>query len=438
MVKHLFFIGKSFRNIYNICNNKVFKGAFMEKKDYKLFVSLLLWMLLPSIYNVIRMRIISISQVDINILGQMEWFDLIDEILVTTLTIPLFSLLKPDVTSKEKNGLAFIISFSVYTIFAFVISIYVSSISEFMNAEFASEYLKLQTFSLLIGFISTFCIMLLTLNDDFKMVVILTVVKLLILCIFDFVFIDIFSEIGASCSEIISNSLIGIIALIIVCIRKYIGFGKVNLHWMNDYLRIGFFSGLQIFLDNFIYAIMICRMVNAVSESGNYWVANNFIWGWLLIPVMVIAEIIKKNNLVKLEYKNTWKYGLIISILWLVSVPGWKWFITNVMFSDINIILNILYPLVPFYIAYIISCFIDSWFISRGKTIYNTINSFLVNIVYYGIAFILFGKGLFELNIMFVILLFGFGNVFHMMISIFLYIIETKRKKKLEPYIAKL
>lgn len=31
----------------------------MEKKDYKLFLSLFLWMLIPSIYNVIRMGIIS-------------------------------------------------------------------------------------------------------------------------------------------------------------------------------------------------------------------------------------------------------------------------------------------------------------------------------------------------------------------------------------------
>ena len=402
----------------------------MEKKDYKLFLSLFLWMLIPSIYNVIRMGIISINQVDINILGQMEWFDLIDEILVTTLTVPLFSLLKINVTSKEKNGLAFIISFSIYTIFALIISTYVSNISEFMNAEFASEFLKLQTFSLLIGFISTFCIMLLILNSDFKMVAILTIVKLVILSILDFVFIDAFLELGASYSEIITNSLIGIIALIIVYIRKYIGFGKVNLYWLKDYLRIGLFSGLQIFLDNFIYAIMICKMVNAVSESGNYWVANNFIWGWLLIPIMVITEIIKKNNLEKLEFKNTWKYGLIVSVLWLISVPGWSWFIINVMSSDANTILNILYPLVPFYIAYIISSFIDGWFISKGKTIYNTINSFLVNIVYYGIAFILFNKGLFELNIMFVILLFGFGNVFHMLISMLLYKIEIKRKNK--------
>ena len=123
----------------------------------------------------------------------------------------------------------------------------------------------------------------------------------------------------------------------------------------------------------------------------------------------------------KLEFKNTWKYGLIVSILWLISVPGWSWFITNVMSSDATTILNILYPLVPFYIAYIISSFIDGWFISKGKTFYITINSLLINIVYYGIAFILTNEGLFEPNIMFIILLFGIGNVVHMLISIVLY-----------------
>ncbi len=172
---------------------------------------------------------VSTNQVDINILGQMEWFDLIDEVLVTTLTVPLFSLLKKEVTSKEKNGLAFIISLSIYTIFALIISTYVSNISEFMNAEFASQYLKLQTFSLLIGFISTFCIMLLTLNNDFKMVIILTIAKVVVLSILDFAFIDAFLELGASYSEIIANSLIGIISLIMVCIRGHLGFGKVDL-----------------------------------------------------------------------------------------------------------------------------------------------------------------------------------------------------------------
>lgn len=30
---------------------------------------------------------------------------------------------------------------------------------------------------------------------------------------------------------------------------------------------------------------MISRMVNVVGEQGTYWVANNFIWSWLLLPI---------------------------------------------------------------------------------------------------------------------------------------------------------
>lgn len=51
--------------MYNIINHKVIKGVFMEKKDYKMFLSLFLWMLISSVYNVIRMGIISINQVEL-------------------------------------------------------------------------------------------------------------------------------------------------------------------------------------------------------------------------------------------------------------------------------------------------------------------------------------------------------------------------------------
>lgn len=67
----------------------------VSKKDGRLFASLVIWALLPSIYMLFRMRLFAMSGADIDILGQMEWFDLIDEVLVTTLTVPLYSLLRP-------------------------------------------------------------------------------------------------------------------------------------------------------------------------------------------------------------------------------------------------------------------------------------------------------------------------------------------------------
>ena len=93
-----------------------------RKNDKKVFLSLILWMLIPSIYLLIRMNMVSVNHVDINILGQMEWFDLIDEIITTAFITPLYYLLK----NKEprKNGFTFILSFGVYFLFTMIISLY--------------------------------------------------------------------------------------------------------------------------------------------------------------------------------------------------------------------------------------------------------------------------------------------------------------------------
>lgn len=106
----------------------------MTKKDFKLYGSLILYALLPSVYLLIRMQIVAVSGVDINIMGQIEWFDLIDEVLVTALTVPLYFLLKPDKekTAPDKNCAAFLASFAVYTVFTIVVMLKIGSIAKFI------------------------------------------------------------------------------------------------------------------------------------------------------------------------------------------------------------------------------------------------------------------------------------------------------------------
>ena len=404
----------------------------MLRKDYKLFISLVLWSIIPSIYLIIRMNIVAINSVDINIFGQIEWFDLIDETITTTLTVPLYFLLKPNKSTKEQNGYAFLLSFIVYTIFTLIVSSKIASISEFMNATNATQYLYLQSFSMLASFVGTFMILLFTLNNDYKTIRIMLLFKMCLLCFADYFLISNFLEIGAPYSNIIVNCIISILTLIIAYIRKYIVFGKCNKEWLSEWVKIGSQVGLQIFLDNYIYAVMICRMVNAVEESGNYWIANNFIWRWLLVPVSCLAEIIKKNNLDNLTFNNTWVFVLIIVGLWLITMPGWNWFVTNAMASNPSTILRIVYPSAIFYLSYIISSCIDAWFVSKGKSKYVTIISIVVNIVYYGIVYILFKQGIFTKNMNFIIMMFGFGMIVHMLMSVSFYIFEINNKNKIQ------
>ena len=396
------------------------------KKDFKLLISLIIWMLIPSIYLLIRMNIVSVNDVDINILGQMEWFDLIDEVITTMLIVPLYSLLSKE-KSKYRNGIAFLTSFIVYLFFTFIIVFHITRITRFMNAEYAKGYLLLQTISLIFSFVLTFIVLLLTINSDHKTVWILIIVRVVMLSICDYVFIGRFKDIGAAYSEIIVNILLSIFSICLIVKKGYIGLKRSKLSFFSEWFQIGRFAGIQIFLDNFIYAIMIVKMVNAVNEAGNYWVANNFIWGWLLVPVICFSELIKKNNLPSISFKNTWKYGFVIVGIWIITIPFWSGFINNAMAVDSNKIMPIVIMSMPFYLTYIVSAFIDAWFISKGKTIYNMFISVIVNVIYYGIIYILFKNGIFTMNMNFIIYMFGGGMVVHMMLSIIIYLIEIKR-----------
>lgn len=401
----------------------------MTKKDFKLYGSLILYALLPSVYLLIRMQIVAVSGVDINIMGQIEWFDLIDEVLVTALTVPLYFLLKPDKekTAPDKNCAAFLASFAVYTVFTIIVMMKIGSIAKFMNAENAVQYLFMQALSMLAGFVGTFMVMIFALNDDDKLVRRLLVSRLCLQVVADWIFISSFKDVGAAYAEIAVNAVIGLIAVLSAYSKGYLKFAMPGKTFLKDWCKIGAFAGIQIFLDNFIYAVMVCKMVNAVSESGNYWVAKNFIWGWLLVPVTCLVEVIKKNDKIRLTMKNCWRYLIMIFAVWLITMPRWKSFISGPMASDGNVIMKIVLPLVPFYITYMISAVIDGWFVSHGRTIYNAINSLIVNVGYYGIIYLAFKRGMFAENMMFIIGMFGCGMVVHMVTSILMYRLEIIR-----------
>lgn len=392
-----------------------------SKQDIKLLAALILWAILPSVYLLTRMQVIAISGADINILGQMEWFDLIDETLITMLTVPLYHLLNNHDGSAKRNGQAFVVSFCIYAVFTAIIVAKCGTIAEIMKAEDATQFLRLQAFSLLVAYIGTFSVILFTIQGNYKVVYILTGIKLIMLVGLDYLLIQRFMEIGAAYSEIIANALVSISAFVLLMARGYIQFGKCDTQWLKEWLKIGVWAGLQIVLANVVYALAVVRMVNVVSEAGNYWAANNFIWGWLLIPVTCFAEIIKKNQLDSLSFKNTWRHCLCIVGVWLISVPGWRWFISGPMALNADEILKIVFPAIPFYLAYIISQMIESWFISHGKTVYNTAVSAIVNIIYYGIAYALFQYGVFQPGLSFVIGLFGWGMVAACVLDVLMY-----------------
>ncbi len=432
------------------------KEKFRELKSFnwRLFAALCALALIPAIYQTVKTFIVSSNNQSavFDIIGQMEWFDLINETLQAFLIVPLYSILNKIYKNDRgnfskhtfKTGL---LTFIIYTLFSIGVLIYGVVLIKAMNPNeidlaAVSNYLQLETVAFMVGIIVSFVNVVFVVVGKDKNVYIFLAINTVLSLIADFVLIPNLGVYGIAVSNIIVNSILAIVSFILLYIQKYIKFcwfHKSDLPILKEWCKVGVFSGLQQFIDNLIYAVMICKMVNMVAEQGNYWIANNFIWGWLLIPITALSEVIRrdcKDGYTKLNQFNYYFIATAVIVIWAITIPLWTPFYRYAEnLSNANEIFLITVKLAPFYIAYAGCAIIDNIFIGLGKTLYNAINSLVINLVYYGIFFILYITDAITFNMDVIILMFGFGMVVHLAVSLieeklFLRRFEIKKLKR--------
>ncbi len=118
----------------------------------------------------------------------------------------------------------------------------------------------------------------------------------------------------------------------------------------------------------------------------------------------------------KLNQFNYYFIAAAVIAIWTITIPLWTPFYRYAEnLTNASEIFLITIKLAPFYIAYAGCAIIDNIFIGLGKTIYNAINSLIINLVYYGIFYILYVTS--ALTFTMDILMFGFGMVVHLAVS---------------------
>lgn len=403
--------------------------------DWKMYLALCLLALVPAIYQTVITKLITsyANPGALDIIGQMEWFDLIDETICAFLIIPMYSVLSKAYKTENFNKVVFklgIIVVGLYAIFSLGTFFYGIHLVSYMNPNeidinAAYRYLSLETIAFMIGIIFSYASVVFLVIDKSRYMYAFLVAKILLALLSDFALIPNMGIDGIAVSNIIANGIMGTLAIVMLILIKQLRPGKYNkedLTYFKDWGRIGLFAGGQQFVDNIVYALMICRLVNAVSESGNYWVSNNFIWGWLLIPITCLVEIIRKDagiNGHKLKQLNYYSIVIFVLILWFSLIPTYQWFFKTVEGLDNpERIFEIVIKNLGFYVAYALSQIPDAIFVGMGKTKYNAINSLFCNIVYYGIWFILYQTKVVTMSMDMIIVMFGVGNIVHWIVSL--------------------
>lgn len=426
----------------------------LKNINFKLFLALLVLGLAPTVYTTVRVFFLGQlpGEWSFSIAGQLSWVNLLYEILNEAIILPLFYFVckvkenKSELSNRVRGGI--FMSFGVYAVLSAAILIFAEPMLKLMAAdssiiEASASYIRIESVANIFLILTQFTLVVLVgINKD-KYLYALTGARLVLSLVSDTFLVStlpVSANLGVNgiaYSNIIVNALLLLVSLFMleregvrVFTREKISFG-----WASKFLRVGGVSGFESLVRNAAYMLMIARMVNMVGEQGTYWVANNFIWGWLLLPVLQLGELIKQEVATDRENvrRNTLGYFAItgaIVTLWLVSIPVWKPFMAHVLgFDEVDKLFGLVLLLVGFYALYAVQNVFDSTFYGMGKTEYMLFESVVTNTVYYGAAFVLYLLGVWTPSLVGIALLFGIGNAFDSAVSLIAYAVMLKKER---------
>jgi Na+-driven multidrug efflux pump len=408
----------------------------------------------PTVYTTVRVFFLGQLPGDwsFSIAGQLSWVNLIYEILNEAIILPLFYFMgkvKDDqnqFTNRVCTGM--LISLGIYAGLSVAVQVFAEPMLKWMAADTSilaasASYIRIESVANIFSVLSQFALVTLVSVNKSKYLYILTGARL-ILCLAVDTFLVSALPISANLgvngigySNIIVNAFLFVVSLLLLARENIYVFTKRkhDFSWTRELAKIGGVSGIESFVRNVAYMVMIARMVNVVGQQGTYWVANNFIWGWLLLPVIQLGELIKQEVATDKENirRNSVGYFTItalIAALWFAGIPVWKPFMTNVLgFSDVDQLFELVLLLVGFYVLYAVQNVFDSTFYGLGKTHYMLMESVVTNTVYYGAAFLLYITGVWTPTLMGIALLFGFGNAFDSVVSLVVYIHMLRKQR---------
>ena len=418
----------------------------LKRIDHRLFIALLFMDLCPTVYTTLRTFFLGTlpGEWSYSIAGQLSWINLIYEVINEAIILPLYFFMGSALTDKKafanriRSGL--LVSFGVYAVCSVLVATFINPLLQFMAVstdiiEESAAYIRIECVANVFGILYSFLLVALVSIGKDKLVYIMTGAKLVMCIILDTMLVSNLSVSmklgvnGIGISNCISNLLLFIIAFALIQSCGYPLWSKERLSfdWMKDFFKIGGISGLESFVRNVAYMLMVSRMINMVGEQGTYWVANNFIWGWLLLPITQLAELIKQETAKdeKAVRENTLGYFFIttvICLLWIVLIPTYKPFMRYVLgFDDVEKLFGLVMVLLGFYVLYAYQNIFDATFYGRGKTEYMLLESVVTNSIYYGLFFVLFLTGVWTPTLIGIALMFGGGNAFDSIVSYLVY-----------------
>ena len=436
----------------------IFKASF-KRFQFRLYLTLFLSQLLPTVYKSVRIYYLGDlpNSWGVNIASQLIWVKLILEVFQEALILPLYRLigetLAEHTKTKNRIKIGMMITFSIHSCLAVVIGLLASPLTKLMaqnenTTAYTIHYVRLELISLPFESAILFYVVTFTMFNWRLHLYVILFIKLIMSIMLDTFLLNEWKYSlrlgvnGIAYGGIATSVTIFVYCLIITWKKLHMNFNDIfritsyNLSWLNSWIKIGFFSGLDSLIRNVFYITCVIRMMNVIDKQGVYWRANEFIWNWMLLSYIPLSSVLKQDtgNDKCIDHKIKMVayicFSLLLSILWLVTIPAWKLFfgyVMNVGASDVKIMYDLVLVLCPFYIIFMLSTLLDSVLYGKGKTGYLAIQSGITNLVVNLPAFVLFLLHVYVPDVQSIAVLFGVGIAIDSLITCFLYHRYLKR-----------
>ncbi len=421
--------------------------------DYRLFGVLLLSNFIPLIYSTTRVYFLgSLPETwGFNIASQVAWLNLVYEVLSEGLLLPLYFVLGKVVADRvkfaQRVSLALLVTVSAYVLLSLVVLMFTKPMTQVMGQTAALRdatvsYIRLETIGILMSSVYAVVHIVLVLQKKERLLYKLLVMKTGLIIIFDSLFVSqlpVSLQLGVNGVAWTNIAVNGFVVVFSLFWLKRIGvsfklaFNFSSVRWTKEWGVISVRSGIESLARNLAFIFMILKLVNEVQQSGVFWITNQFIWGWLLLPILTLGNLIKQDaacNQGELgkRFHGYLQFTALVSLGWLISIPCWHWFIGTVMgVEQAQQVAALAQLLVGFYVVFAFNNILDSYFYGTGRTDLMLYQSLVVNGLFYGSAFFMYKAGYFIPSLVSIAVLFGVGIVVDAVVTVMLFIL-MKRK----------
>ena len=412
--------------------------------DWRLFAFILLFLGLPNIYQLYRVRLIGNELPDtgsLAIVSQWQFVGLAVEVFQEATVLAIFFFLGSQIRSaatvqldRAKSVLAFIfIASLVFSIGIFLFRdafITLIGTSEAIKDQ-TSAFLGVSLFSIPFTLLAAAIIVLFEALGLRRLVLVMAFVNVALRFALDSLFFGGHSfsldagVVGVGWSTLLASVGFLAVGLLLLFRTKELPRGfltsRPTLGSMKDYLRVGLGSGMDSLVRNIAYFFMIVRLVNTIgdTEIGGYYVAIQILWSFMLVPVLALGDSAKAlvanaSGDVR-KVRSLWYTSMLITagmvVVWIGLVPAFPSFAGALADNEETVrwavtAFGILF--VP-YVLFAFNTVTDSVFYGIGKTKYLAYQSLLTNGTVYLAAFLLYAVGAWSPSFEDVMVLFSLG-----------------------------